>query len=141
MLAAAAGGPGDVALLTAVSMCLALGAATTEQFKHLAPQRPGRWRPQALPGLRALRPELAAIADRTDPLKLQQLFASAMLAADPVTSGVYYVDDHFVPYTGAKRSPRAGTTSGAGQKEAARTRMSPRMTGGRCASCPASRPG
>ncbi len=25
-----------------------------------------------------------------------------MLAADPVTSGVYYVDDHFIPYTGAK---------------------------------------
>ena len=25
-----------------------------------------------------------------------------MLAADPVTSGVYYVDDHFVPYTGAR---------------------------------------
>ena len=25
-----------------------------------------------------------------------------MLAADPVTSGVYYVDDHFVPYAGAK---------------------------------------
>ena len=25
-----------------------------------------------------------------------------MLAADPVASGVYYVDDHFVPYTGAK---------------------------------------
>jgi hypothetical protein len=33
---------------------------------------------------------------------VQRLFASAMLAADPVTSGVYYVDDHFVPYTGAK---------------------------------------
>jgi hypothetical protein len=30
------------------------------------------------------------------------MFASAMLAADPVTSGVYYVDDHFIPYTGAK---------------------------------------
>ena len=30
------------------------------------------------------------------------MFASAMLAADPVTSGVYYVDDHFVPYNGAK---------------------------------------
>ena len=30
------------------------------------------------------------------------MFASAMLAADPVTSGVYYADDHFVPYTGAK---------------------------------------
>jgi hypothetical protein len=25
-----------------------------------------------------------------------------MLAAGPVLSGVYYVDDHFVPYTGAK---------------------------------------
>ena len=30
------------------------------------------------------------------------MFAAAMLAADPVTSGVYYVDDHFVPYAGAK---------------------------------------
>ena len=55
-----------------------------------------------LPGLRALRPALAQIADAADPLTVQALFASAMLAADPVTSGVYYVDDHFVPYTGAK---------------------------------------
>ena len=30
------------------------------------------------------------------------MFAAAMLAADPVTSGVYYVDDHFVPYAGAR---------------------------------------
>ena len=100
---AAAAGPEDVALLTAVSMCFTLGAATTEQFKHLAAAEAcplaglGR-----LPGLRALRPELARIADGTDPLRLQSLFAAAMLAADPVTSGVYYVDDHFVPYTGAK---------------------------------------
>ena len=48
------------------------------------------------------RPALAAIADAADPLKIQSMFASAMLAADPVISGVYYVDDHFVPYTGAK---------------------------------------
>jgi hypothetical protein len=33
VLAAAAGGPGDVALLTAVSMSFALGAATTEHLK------------------------------------------------------------------------------------------------------------
>ena len=102
MLAGAAG-PQDVALLTAVSMCFALGAATTEQFKHLAAAGAG---PLAglstLPGLRALRPELARIAGAADPLRLQTLFAAAMLAADPVTSGVYYVDDHFVPYTGAK---------------------------------------
>ena len=110
ILAAAAGGedgedgrPGDAALLSAVSMCFALGAATTEQFKHLAAAEAGPLAGLAvLPGLRALRPQLAAIADRTDPLRLQSMFASAMLAADPVTSGVYYVDDHFVPYAGAK---------------------------------------
>ena len=100
---AAAGEPGDVALLTAVSMSFALGAATTEQFKHLAAAEAGPLAGLgALPGLRALRPELARIADGTDPLKLQRMFASAMLTADPVASGVYYVDDHFVPYAGAR---------------------------------------
>ena len=103
VLAAAAGGPGDALLLSAVSMSFALGAATTEQFKHLAAAEAGPLAGlAALPGLRALRPALARIADRADPVALQRLFASAMLAADPVTSGVYYVDDHFVPYTGAK---------------------------------------
>jgi len=103
VLAAAAGEPEDTLLLSAVSMGFALGAATTEQFKHLAAAEAGPLAGlAALPGLRALRPRLAAIADRTDPVALQRMFASAMLAADPVTSGVYYVDDHFVPYTGAK---------------------------------------
>jgi hypothetical protein len=103
VLAAAAGGPGDTLLLSAVSMCFALGAATTEQFKHLAAAEAGPLAGLAvLPGLRALRPRLAAIADAADPVALQRMFASAMLAADPVTTGVYYVDDHFVPYTGAK---------------------------------------
>jgi transposase-like protein len=95
--------PQDVALLAAVSACFALGAATTEQFKHLTAAEAG---PLAglprLPGLRTLRPRLAAVADRADPLVLQRMFAQAMLDADPVASGVYYVDDHFVPYTGAK---------------------------------------
>ena len=105
VLARAAGRrrPGDAALLSAVSMCFALGAATTEQFKHLAAAEAGPLAGLAmLPGLRALRPALAAIADGTDPVALQRMFATAMLAADPVASGVYYVDDHFVPYTGAK---------------------------------------
>ena len=96
-------GAGDALLLSAVSMSFALGAATTEQFKHLAAAEAGPLAGLAvLPGLRALRPALAQIADRTDPVALQRIFASAMLAADPVASGVYYVDDHFVPYTGAK---------------------------------------
>ena len=106
ILASAAGRDGrtgDAALLSAVSMCFALGAATIEQFKHLAAAEAGPLAGLgALPGLRELRPALAAIADAADPLKIQSMFASAMLAADPVTSGVYYVDDHFVPYTGAK---------------------------------------
>jgi hypothetical protein len=108
VLAAAAGGvPAAARLLAAVSACIGLGYVTTEQFKHLAAAEAG---PLAglmtLPELRTLRPLLAGVADRTDPLRLQQLFAQAMLAADPVTSGVYYVDDHFVPYTGAKPVPK-----------------------------------
>ena len=93
----------DAALLTAVSMCFALGAATIEQFKHLAAADAGPLAGLgALPALRTLRPRLAAIADGTDPVAVQAAFAAAMLAADPVTSGVYYVDDHFIPYAGAK---------------------------------------
>jgi len=103
VLEAAAGSAQDAALLAAASMCFALGAATAEQFKHLVPAGAGALAGLArLPDLRTLRPKLAAIADRTDPLELQALFARAMLEADPVLSGVYYVDDHFVPYTGAK---------------------------------------
>src|SRR5271166_717801 len=91
------------ALLSAVSACFALGAATAEQFKHLAPAEAGPLAGlAALPSLRTLRPRLAAIADATGPLELQAAFATAMLAASPETSGVYYVDDHFVPYAGAK---------------------------------------
>jgi len=64
-----------------------------EQFKHLASGAAGPLAGlAALPGLRTLRPRLAAIADGTDPLELQVMFAQAMLAAGPVTSGVYYVD-------------------------------------------------
>ena len=93
----------DVALLSATSIGFALGAATIEQFKHLTAAAAGPLGGlAALPDLRTLRPRLAAIADATDPLELQAMFAKAMLAADPVTSGVYYVDDHFVPCTGAR---------------------------------------
>src|SRR5258708_1550872 len=97
----------DVGLLSAVSTCFARGAATTEQFKHLAAGAAGPLAGlTALPGLRTLRPRLAALADATDPLELQAMFARAMLEADPVTSGVYYVDDHFVPYAGARPVPK-----------------------------------
>jgi len=103
LMPAAGGDPAGARLLAAVSACFALGAATTEQLKHLAAAEAGPLAGLvALPELRTLRPALAGIADRTDPLRLQRMLAEAMLAADPVVSGVYYVDDHFVPYTGAK---------------------------------------
>ena len=100
---AAGGDARQAALLSAVSTCFALGAATAEQVKHLAPAEAGPLAGlETLPSLRTLRPALAAIADAADPLELQAAFAQAMLAANPETSGVYYVDDHFVPYAGAR---------------------------------------
>jgi hypothetical protein len=93
----------DVALLSVTSLCFALGAETVEQVKHLTASCAGPLAGLAvLPHQRTLRPALAAIADAADPLALQEMAARAMLAAGPVTSGVYYVDDHFVPYAGAK---------------------------------------
>ena len=93
----------DVALLSVTSMCFALGAATAEQVKHLTAACAGPLAGLAvLPHLRTLRPALASIADAADPLALQEMAARAMLAAGPVTSGVYYVDDHFVPCAGAR---------------------------------------
>ena len=102
-----AGGGGrrfaDVGLLSAASICFALGAATIEAHKHLTAAHAGPLAGLAiLPGQRTLRPRLAALADGCDPAELQAMFAAAMLAAEPCASGVYYVDDHFVPYTGAK---------------------------------------
>jgi hypothetical protein len=101
----------DVALLAATSMAFGLGAATIEQLKHLTAAEAGPLCGLTrLPDLRTLRPRLAALADRCDPLALQRAFASAMLAGDPCTSGVYFVDDHFVPYTGAKPVPKGWDT-------------------------------
>src|SRR6266702_1299500 len=82
ILAAAGAGEKDgrrfagAGLLSAVSTCFALGAATVEQFKHLTSGAAGPLAGlAALPGLRTLRPRLAAIADGTDPLELQVMFA------------------------------------------------------------------
>lgn len=101
----------EVALLAATSMVFALGATSIEQIKHLSATQAG---PLCglirLPDRSTLRPRLAAIADQVDPLALQREFATAMLAADPCTSGVYFVDDHFVPYTGAKPVPKGWDT-------------------------------
>jgi transposase len=112
ILAAAVGGSGadrvglrfdDLAVLTATSVVFGLGFASLEQAKHPDRAQVG---PVAgidvLPDLRTLRPRLAAIADAGDPLGLQRSLAAAMLRVEPNLSGVYFVDEHFMPYSGAK---------------------------------------
>lgn len=93
----------DLAVLTATSVCFGLGFASLEQAKHPDRSQVG---PVAgidvLPELRTLRPRLAAIADACDPLAVQRSLAKAMLTVEPNLSGVYFVDEHFMPYSGAK---------------------------------------
>src|SRR5665647_2047042 len=55
-----------------------------------------------VPQLATLRARLSALADTSDPLALQRAVAAAMLSADPAADPVYFVDDHFVPYSGAR---------------------------------------
>jgi hypothetical protein len=101
----------DLALLTATSLAFALGVSSAEGTKHLIPAQAGILAGIGrLPGLRTLRPRLAAIADSCDPLALQRQLAAAMLAADAPGLHVYYVDDHFVPYEGGKPVPKGWNT-------------------------------
>jgi hypothetical protein len=93
----------DVALLTATTVAFALGVGSVEATKHLVRDQIG---PLAgldrLPELRTLRPRLGELAGVCDPLRLQADLAAAMIAAEAPLLGLYFVDDHFVPYEGAK---------------------------------------
>ncbi len=93
----------DVALLTATSVAFALGVGSVEATKHLIRDQIG---PLAgldrLPELRTLRPRLGELAGACDPLRLQADLAAAMIGAEAPLLGLYFVDDHFVPYEGAK---------------------------------------
>src|SRR6266702_3637948 len=101
----------DLALLTATSQAFALGVSSAEGTKHLIPAQAGILAGIGrLPGLRTLRPRLASIAGRCDPLALQRQLGAAMLAAGAPALHVYYVDDHFVPYEGAKPVPKGWNT-------------------------------
>ena len=93
----------DVALLTATTVAFALGVGSVEATKHLIRDQVG---PLAgldrMPELRTLRPRLGELAKTCDPLRLQADLAAAMIAAEAPLLGLYFVDDHFVPYEGAK---------------------------------------
>src|SRR5450756_3095670 len=101
------GGPArrydDLAMLTTATLAFALGVDTVEGTKHLRRAEAGAAVGLgAVPELRTLRVRLSALAQGCDPLALQRAFATAMLTTDPAGDPVYFVDDHFVPYAGAK---------------------------------------
>ena len=101
----------DLGVLTATCLSFALGTATVEAGKHLVRAQLGPAAGiTALPELRTLRPRLARLAQATDPLGLQRRLAAAMLGADAPGLGLYFVDDHFVPYAGAKPVPKGYNT-------------------------------
>ena len=107
ILSVVTGGPArrydDLSVLSTALMGFALGVDTVEGLKHLRRAEAGALvGVGAIPELRTFRDRLGALADGSDPLALQRAFAARMLQADPPTSPVYYVDDHFVAYAGAR---------------------------------------
>ncbi len=107
VFASVTGGPArrydDLAILSTATLGFALGIDTIEGAKHLRRAEAGAALGLgAVPELRTLRARLGALADGTDPLQLQRAFAAGMLAGDPAGDPVYFVDDHFVPYAGAR---------------------------------------
>jgi len=107
VFATVAGGPArrydDVAVLTCATIGFALGIDTVEGAKHLRRAEAGAAVGLTrVPELATLRSRLGALADGSDPLGLQRSFAAGMLSADPAADPVFFVDDHFVPYSGAR---------------------------------------
>ncbi len=92
----------DAGVLACATVGFALGIDTVEGAKHL---RRGEAGPvvglTAFPQLGTLRARLSALGDESDPVGLQRAFAAGMLRFDPASDPVYFVDDHFVAYTGA----------------------------------------
>jgi hypothetical protein len=90
-------------VLSTAPLGFALGAGTVEATKHLRRAEAGAAVGLHMsPELGTLRARLSALADSCDPLWTQRAFAAGMLAADPAADPVYFVDDHFVPYAGAR---------------------------------------
>jgi len=93
----------DLVILSAVTLAVALGIDTVEGAKHLRRVDAGAvCGATSIPELSTLRARLAALGDESDPLALQRAFASGMVAFDPADDPVYFVDDHFVAYAGAR---------------------------------------
>ncbi len=91
----------------AVALCgvfaFALGTSSLEGSKHLQLADAGLLAGiERFPHLRSLRPRLGALADAVDPLRVQVALSKAMLSADSEPPSVFFVDEHFVAYTGCR---------------------------------------
>lgn len=90
------------ALVMSATFGFALGSSSAEGTKHLLSVDAGALVGlERFPHLRSLRPRLGVLAEAVDPLGVQVALAKAMLAADETPPEVFFVDDHFVAYTGA----------------------------------------
>src|SRR6266540_3596396 len=95
--------PGAGRVATGTVLALLSGVGSLEQVKTLIRRQAGPLVGlSASPELHTLRPRLAAIADGVDVLACQRTLATAMLRIAGQSAGIFYVDDHFVPYGGAK---------------------------------------
>jgi hypothetical protein len=91
------------AVVLAATFAFALGCSSLEGSKHLQLADAGLLvGAERFPHLRTLRPRLGALADSADPLQVQVAFAKAMLDADREPPSVFFVDEHFVAYTGSR---------------------------------------
>jgi hypothetical protein len=100
-------GPGTAYDSTAVAIAgtfaFALGSSSLEGSKHLLLRDAGLLvGAERFPHLRTLRPRLATLADHVDPVAVQVALAKAMLNTDAEPPSVFFVDDHFVAYTGQR---------------------------------------
>ena len=90
-------------LILCSSFGFALGISSLEGAKHLRAGDAGALVGlKSFPHLRTLRPRLRALAEVSEPLSIQRAFAAAMLAGDEAPPELFYVDDHFVTYWGAR---------------------------------------
>jgi hypothetical protein len=91
------------AVALAAMFAFALGSSSLEGSKHLQLADAGLLvGARRFPHLRTLRPRLGALADAIDPLAVQVALSQAMLNADPEPPSVFFVDEHFVAYTGSQ---------------------------------------
>ena len=93
----------DLSVLASGVFAFALGASSLEGVKHLGRADLGTLvGRETAPEVRTLRPRLGAIADACDPVEVQTALARGLRAADEAPSQVFFVDDHFVAYSGAR---------------------------------------